>query len=254
MSQPEELLDGWNGVVRIGNTVRRPARPWSRTVQGLLGHLASKGFDAGPRPLGFDEQGREILSYLPGSAGHYPWREFVYSKDNLYRVARLLRRYHDLTASFPIPREAVWFAQLPGPPEAICHGDIGPYNTVYIQQAAVALIDFDTAAPGPRIWDVAFAAYRFARVCELSTMPRLNEVYLHQVSQQIRRFCDYYGLEDRTALLDVMLQRLEFQISWLGAPANLTTHRKAVAETHAAFFCNEVRAISRHARELKRHL
>jgi hypothetical protein len=40
---------------------------------------------------------------------------------------------------------------------------VGPYNTIDIEAKAVALIDFETAAPGPRIWDLAFAVYRFFR-------------------------------------------------------------------------------------------
>jgi len=32
---------------------------------------------------------------------------------------------------------------------------------VFRKGMPVALIDFDTAHPGPRIWDVAYAAYRF---------------------------------------------------------------------------------------------
>ncbi len=77
MSLPEEVLKGWNSVVRIGNTIRRPARSSSRTIQALLRHLKANGFEGAPEGLGFDEQGREILSYLPGSAEHYPWRAFV---------------------------------------------------------------------------------------------------------------------------------------------------------------------------------
>jgi len=52
----------------------------------------------------------------------------------------------------------------------ICHGDIGPYNTIHVANKAVALIDFERAAPGPRIWDLAFAVYRFAGLCEFSTI------------------------------------------------------------------------------------
>ena len=51
------------GVVRVGETVRRPRNPNSEFVHEVLLHLESVGFDAAPRFLGIDEQGREILSF-----------------------------------------------------------------------------------------------------------------------------------------------------------------------------------------------
>ncbi|WP_290866248.1 phosphotransferase [Hamadaea sp.] len=49
----------------------------------------------------------------------------------------------------------------PEPAEVVCHSDAAPYNTVFRSGHPVALIDFDTAHPGPRVWDVAYAVYRF---------------------------------------------------------------------------------------------
>ena len=48
------------GVVRVGDTVRRPAKGNTPFVRILLAELAERGFDAAPRYLGRDEQGREI--------------------------------------------------------------------------------------------------------------------------------------------------------------------------------------------------
>jgi hypothetical protein len=60
----EERLEGGNvgGAVRVRDTVRRSAGPWTPAVHALLAHLADKGFTGAPRPLGFDEQGREVLT------------------------------------------------------------------------------------------------------------------------------------------------------------------------------------------------
>jgi hypothetical protein len=64
----EERLDGGNigGAVRAGDTVRRAAGPWTPAVHALLAHLAAKAFAGAPRPLGFDERGREVLTFLEG--------------------------------------------------------------------------------------------------------------------------------------------------------------------------------------------
>jgi hypothetical protein len=109
-------------------------------------------------------------------------------------------------------------------------------------------------APGPRIWDVAFAIYRFARLCELSNIAKVSDTYLDKVAQRIRRFCDYYGLITRKSLLDTVLQRLEFQIVWLSSPETVGIHRKAIADEHSAFYRRDVVAIARHTTKLGRHL
>ena len=64
----EERLDGGNagGAVRVGETVRRPAGPWTPAVHALLRHLAGNGFPGSPRPLGIDSQGREARELPAG--------------------------------------------------------------------------------------------------------------------------------------------------------------------------------------------
>jgi len=50
-------------------------------VHGVLAHLAGNGFAGSPRPLGLDEQGREVLTFLPGeTVGNFrPWPGWVYA-------------------------------------------------------------------------------------------------------------------------------------------------------------------------------
>jgi hypothetical protein len=60
------------GIVRVGDTVRRPLRPFSLTVQAYLAHLRDAGFTGAPLPFGVDEQGREVLSFVPGDVPRPP--------------------------------------------------------------------------------------------------------------------------------------------------------------------------------------
>jgi hypothetical protein len=55
--------------VRVGQTVRRTGNSWSPAVLDLLRHLEGAGSAGAPRALGFDELGREILTYIDGEAG-----------------------------------------------------------------------------------------------------------------------------------------------------------------------------------------
>ena len=64
MLEPEIPLAGGadSTVGRVGQIVRRDGRPWSPAVLDLLQHVEREGFAGAPRALGFDDQGREVLS------------------------------------------------------------------------------------------------------------------------------------------------------------------------------------------------
>jgi len=62
------------GVVRVGDTVRRPTGPWTGSVDALLRHLERVGFNGAPRALGRDEQGRQVIEYVPGQVNVPPSR------------------------------------------------------------------------------------------------------------------------------------------------------------------------------------
>ena len=55
-----------DGVVRLGDTVRRPSSPATSRVRDVLLHLERAGFDAAPRWLGVEDQDREMLSWIEG--------------------------------------------------------------------------------------------------------------------------------------------------------------------------------------------
>ncbi|MFJ4108188.1 phosphotransferase enzyme family protein [Oerskovia enterophila] len=165
-SPPEEVLTGGNSstVVRSGDTVRRTAGPWTPTVQALLAHLRASGVTEVPEPLGTDDQGREVLSYLPGDVANYPLPLWVWDESVLRDAGALLRRVHDASVGFlaagDAPAPPVWQSAPHEPAEVVCHNDVAPYNLVFRDGVVVGLIDFDTASPGPRIWDLAYLGYR----------------------------------------------------------------------------------------------
>lgn len=148
-----------NAVVRVGDAVHRTAGPWSATIHRLLIHARSGGATGIPQPIGFDAHGREILSFQPGHVPHEQ-PDWLWTDTTLDSAALLLRRWHDATADFPV-EDAVWGFPAHDPADTICHNDFAPYNTVFLDRKLTGLIDFDFCAPGPRVRDLAWAAYRF---------------------------------------------------------------------------------------------
>jgi len=132
----EQRLPGGNtgGAVRIGDTVRRVPGRWTPTVHALLRHLEAVGFDRAPRVLGFDDQGREVLSFLPGDVvgAARPWPGWVHCGDALRQVAGWLRDYHITVASFVPPDGALWREGGTRRPGLIVgHNDAAPYNAAW---------------------------------------------------------------------------------------------------------------------------
>jgi Phosphotransferase enzyme family/Domain of unknown function (DUF4111) len=190
----EESLAGGDmtAVVRVGDTVRRRAGPWTPAVHALLRHLRASGFRQAPEPLGIDPQGREILTLLPGRVATYPLPDFVWSDDTLVSVARLLAAYHDATVGFVPPAGAVWQWPTHQPAEVVCHNDFGPYNLLFQNKRFTGVIDFDTASPGPRVWDLAYAAYRFVPLTDPEN-PDAPHPGRDRQALRLARFCELYG-------------------------------------------------------------
>ena len=160
----EKLHFGFvSSPVKVGDTVRRQAGPWTPTIHALLRFLNDNGFTYAPEPLGLDDQGREILRFLPGNAAVRPWPPQLLQNDGLWQAARVLREYHDVVKGFVPPADAEWriggMSYKPG--QIIRHGDLGPWNTLWQNGQLTGLIDWDFAEPGDAITDLAQLTYYF---------------------------------------------------------------------------------------------
>lgn len=191
-----------NVVVRIGDTVRRP--PEAPGVRALLQWFERVGFDGAPRYLGIDEQGREVLSFVEGEPAFAPVPS---SDDVVVAIGRLLRRAHDAQAGFVPPADPGWIQEAEGAPEVVAHLDLFWTNVVFRDGLPAALIDWELAAPAPRLLEVALAATYWAGV-------RIDEqllewgIPLERRGERLRLLCDAYGLENdaRAALLQTLIE------------------------------------------------
>lgn len=184
-----------SGVVRVGDTVRRPLHANSEFVHELLRHFEAVGFDGAPRLLGIDDQGREILTYIEGDVLVGPEEDGdpvrILTDRQLASAGRLIRRFHDATAG----------TALAGDAEVVCHPDLGQHNMVFQGEEAVAIIDWDEdVAPGPRRFDLAHALWCLA---EIGAQGGAIDDQAHRAYV----VCDAYGWGDRSGLIDELEAR-----------------------------------------------
>ena len=172
MSEGKLSGGNMNSVWKSGESVRRRAGPWTPTIHRLLQHVRNHGIEFVPEPKGLDDQGCEILSFLVGDAPAYPFAEWVWSEALLIDAGRRLRTLHDATTDFPLAG-AIWRTPSHDPMEVICHNDFAPYNFVCTGGRLTGVIDFDTASPGSRIWDISYLAYR---LCPLASVANRDAV------------------------------------------------------------------------------
>ncbi|MEQ7127157.1 aminoglycoside phosphotransferase family protein [Actinopolymorpha sp. B11F2] len=199
-------------VERVGDTIRRPVAPWTPAVHALLRHLESVGFPYSPRVLGFDEQGREVLTFLEGESGPAGWAKVV-PDSGLRAVGRLLREYHDAVAGWRRDPDLLWSSgiQEPGDPdnpdEIVCHGDFGPYNLVWQGDRPTGILDWDFAYPAPQRCDIVYAVEYLAPFrSNAECMKSLGYPEPPNRPHRVAVFAEAYGLTSTTALVDDVIR------------------------------------------------
>lgn len=257
VTEPEEVElvgGGITHVVRIGDTIRRPVRPWSETVRRLLDHLAKEGVAGVPRWHGIDEQDREILDYLPGEVGNYPLSLDVRSETALVTAAQLLRSLHDSTVMLVSELTEGWQFPSLEPVEVICHGDFAPYNCVFRDRQAVGVIDFDGARPGPRRWDLAYALYRFAPLTDLVNEDGFGDV--EQQAYRARLFLDAYGCsaEERRSAMEAVVPRLRWLVAFMrdAAAQGDSNFARHIEEGHVDLYLRDIEHVEKKRTEWTR--
>ena len=196
MQQQEILLAGGKtnlgSIVRVGDTVRRPLNHNSTFVHKFLQYLENINFDASPRFLGIDEQGREIISYIEGDV---PSNVGYYSDEQLVAAAKLIRCFHDATQGCPLTNNE----------EIICHNDLSPCNFVFIDDMPTSIIDFEMAAPGTRMFDLAYAAWLWLDIGN-------EEISAEDQKRRLLIFTKAYGVSNTDILIKTMTQRQQLLV------------------------------------------
>lgn len=182
-----------SGVVRIGDTVRRPLCQNSEFVHRVLRFLEPSGLPVA-RFLGIDEKGREILSFLPGKA---PDNLGKFSLGQLKAAARIIRRLHDALRFFPGCASG----------QTVCHHDLSPCNFLFVEQQPAFVIDWDACAIGDPIDDLAYALWMWLDVGNPDFSPT-------EILERMEYMLDAYQLEpERRIGLSLRMERQMDRVS-----------------------------------------
>ena len=123
----------------------------------------------------------------------------------LVAAARALRELHDATAGFARAGR-VWQLAPHEPDEVICHNDFAPYNLVFRDGELAGAIDFEAASPGPRVWDLAYLAYRLVPLTAPANPDGRDDT---DRPARLARLCAAYGGIEPAEVLAVVPARLD---------------------------------------------
>ncbi len=211
VAEPEVLQGGVanaGAVTREGAYVLRPSNLQSELIHALLRHVRDAGFNGVPEPVGIDPDGRERLVFVPGDVAWPPFPAWSQTDKALASIAELLARFHAAARGFEIPTGVTWNRELADPAgeTKICHNDVCVENVVFRDGVAVALLDFDFAAPGRPLYDLAV----MARMCVPLDTPDDAAVWGRgglDPFHRLRIVADSYGLPPgREELVEIIEQ------------------------------------------------
>jgi hypothetical protein len=214
----EQQLDGGianaGQVVRVGPHVLRPASPHSGSIHAFLRAVKGAGFEGAPIPVGIEEDGRERLVFIEGDVPVAPYPDWSQSDTALASIARLLRGLHDAARSFD-PQGLTWNYGLADPAGGtlVCHNDVELSNVVFRDGIAVALLDFEFAAPGRAVYDLAQLARLCVPIEDDFDQDRIGWLPADRPAR-LRLVADAYGLDrdgrvELLSAIDDALDRIE---------------------------------------------
>ena len=207
MGDGEEWLPGnVGGVVKVGDTVRRPVGVWTPAVHALLDYLVPR-LPCVPRTLGFDDHGREILDFLPGTVIDIGCEELT--EGQIASLVSWTRTFHEAIAEFDHPGPWRYFP-IPGA-TLIGHNDIAPYNACFNGDDLVGVFDWDLSGPTTALNELAFIAW--------NCVPLWRPIDADVASRRLALIAETYGGFDAKQILLAVPQRIQLMLDGIPAAA-----------------------------------
>jgi len=193
-------------VSRQNDHVLRPSNPFSASIHQFLSTLDAAGFDGASVPVAIQDDGRERLVYIEGDVPLPPYPAWAQTDDALASITTLMRKFHHASWRFDAAGSE-WSDEMADPVggPVVCHNDVCLENVVFRDGVAVGLIDFDFAAPGRPVYDLAQCARMCVPIDDDLSASRLGWEPSDR-PRRLRLVADAYGLagEERLELFQIL--------------------------------------------------
>ena len=246
----ETLLGGRVGKIhKVQDKVIRPVNKWTGDIHRFLQFLHEEGADFVPKPHGINENGEEVLSFVPGDVFNSLPKGLL-TDTVLISAAKLLLKFHTFSGKYisRLTQNEQWMLPVVTPIEVMCHGDFAPYNVTMIEDVAFGIIDFDTLHPGSKMWDIVYAVYRWVPI-EASEQDVLGE----QI-RKVKLFLDTYGVTtaSKECFVELLIKRLEALVNFMSQEAangneDFELH---IAEGHLQKYLDDIEYLRIHEKEI----
>jgi hypothetical protein len=146
---------------------------------------------------GFDDAGREVLSYLPGRVVDIDTEELT--EGQLRAMVAWTREFHRAVAGFR--HDGPWRFYGVAAPTLIAHNDIAPYNVCFDGDELVGVFDWDLAGPSTELLELAFIAW--------NCVPLWRDVGSAAAARRVAIIAAEYGHISASDILHAVPQRIQ---------------------------------------------
>jgi len=178
------------GVVKIADTVRRPHKDTSDYANEVLTFLRGNNFSYCPEFLGIDESGRNTYTYIDGFVPDDIGNTTI---EQLCTFMKIVREFHDRSTIF-----------LNSTDKVLCHNDLSPCNTIFLNKEPVAIIDWDDVSVGERWQDLVYIIWLWINIGS----HKRDEI---DVIRQMKKALFSYGADEhtKTDFADKLIWRMD---------------------------------------------
>jgi hypothetical protein len=165
-------------------------------VHALLRHVAPRVPHV-PQVLGFDEQGRESLTYLPGRVVDV--NSELLTDRQITSIVRWTRAFHAAVADFH--HSGPWRCPPLPSPTLIGHNDIAPYNVCFDGDELTGVFDWDMSGPTTPLFELAFIAW--------NCVPLWRDIGADLAAHRLWVIADGYGGPGPRKILNAVPPRIQ---------------------------------------------
>ena len=177
-------------VTKKGKYVYRPCCKNSPFVHSVLIWIEKRNPVIAPHFIGIADDGREITSFLEGNSpndlGDRPVLQLI-------EAGKLISNLHKILSDFPGCKNS----------QTVCHNDLSPCNFMFKNDIPYAVFDWDTAAIGDPMDELAYAVWMW---CDIGNREQSKDLARRKVESIMEGYgINNYDISDK--IIEQMYKR-----------------------------------------------